>query len=437
MGALLTLKDSASIQLALCCHSTDFSELAEDTYRVQALSYGSWVHPNDPEQELVIDEEIVDNIIKNFNDGVLDSVTVPWRHTDHPAENTGRVIAAVKAEDGLDLILNTPEAVDQINKELVGGVSLQIDFEYVDKRTGAALGPTMIHCALVSNPYIKGMRKFAKLGTDALKELGIEVVEQKIAAGDALAVPLFLQDQRRRTKPGSVTDSESGDDVMTLDELLALLKSEHSIDVTALQEQVQTGTKERTTVIDELKKFGENLHIHMDVKATPKDLVASFAEPLKKALDAQIELLELRKAVASKVTLTDGQKLTDLVVAQIDDATALTDRVLNLEAEKAVESLITDKKILPAEKDHYMELRRSNVALFDKMTKDKKQVTVALGEQGADTSTDGNGDPEGNDPTNLSDDKVGSEIGRYSKQASETARHGLAGVIAKRKPQPA
>ena len=507
MSLPLLLRDATSIQLSLCCHGTKLAQLADAVFRVQALPYGSWVHPSDPDEQLIIDQTIVQAIVKNFKDGVLDNVPVPWRHTDHPAENTGVVVAAIEVEDGLDLIINIPEAKEQVDKELIGGISLSIDFEYMDKQTGDILGPTMLHCALVSNPYIKGMRKFEQLDAEELKQLGLEVEEGKIAAGDSFATPLFLQDRGRRTKskvqtiifdrsifktiekvriwlkdhefsrdkiektgdessgsfnarqiapgdfkklrsqktangvtlvfginPKSTSLSERGDNEMTLAELLALLKGEHGIDVAKLQDDMKQSTQQRTSVLDELRKLGEQLHVHMDVKATPKDLVAALSEPMVKAVEAQTELAGLRKAVTSKVELADGQKLTDLVVAKIDNATALSDRVLNLEAEKDVDILLTDKKILPAEKDHFMELRRSNKELFDKMTKDKKPVGVELGETGSDTSTDGEGSGKA-DALNLSEDKVTSEVDRYSKQAEVNTQHRLSGAVAKRKPQ--
>ena len=504
MSMLLLLRDTTSIQLSLCCHSTKFVQLADAVFRVQALPYGSWVHPSDPDEQLVIDQTMVQAIVKNFEDGVLDNVPVPWRHTDHPAENTGFVLAAIEVEDGLDLIINIPEAKEQIDKELIGGISLSIDFEYMDKQNGDILGPTMIHCALVSNPYIKGMRKFEQLTPEELEQLGLQVEEGKIAAGDSFATPLFLQDRSKRTKSqvqtvvfdGSIfktsdkvgiwlkdnkfhngeirktgsgfravqvasggftkfrsqkaangvtlvfgiksksaSMSEGGDNEMSLEELLALLKNEHGVDVAKLQDDMKQVTTQRTSVLDELRKLGEQLHVHMDVKATPKDLVASLSEPLTKAVEAQTELTGLRKAVAAKVELVDGQKLTDLVVAKIDNATALTDRVLNLEAEKDVDTLLADKLILPAEKDHFIELRKSNKDLFTRMTKDRKPVGVELGEKGSDTSTDadkGSGKPG---PTDLSEDKVTSEVDRYSKQAEENTKHGLSGVVAKRRPQ--
>ena len=510
MSSLLLLRDPTSIQLSLCCHGTGLTKLADSVFRVQALPYGSWVHPSDPDEQLIIDQMIVQTIVKNFEDDVLDNVPVPWRHTDHPAENTGFVLAAIETEDGLDLIINVPEAKDQINKELIGGISLSIDFEYMDKKSGDILGPTMLHCALVSNPYIKGMRKFEQLGSEELEQLGLQVEKGKIAAGDSFATPLFLQDRGKSTKSqvqtigfdrqifktiGQVKEwlkghkfssgkiektgnetsgsfratqaalsgftkfrsqkvangvtlvfgiksksasmSECGDDKMTLEELLALLKNEHSIDVTKLQDEMKQATQQRTSVIDELRKFGDQLHVHMDVKASAKDLVATLSEPLTKAVEAKTELDGLRKAVAAKVQLADGQKLTDLIVAKIDNATVLSDRVLNLEAEKDVETLLIDKKILPAEKAHFVELRKSNRELFEKMTKDRKPVDVQLGENGTDTSTDeGDGSDSGKtNPLKLSDDKVTSEVDRYSKQAEENTKHGLSGVVAKRRPQ--
>ncbi len=409
------LLGDTSLQVALCCSPHTLVELSSTTFRVQALPYGMWVHPNNPDETLDITEEVVDSIVSNFDGNALDMVPVPWTHTDHPAENTGKVLAAIKVDDGLDLILDT-EASDKIDKDLVGGVSLAIDFSYLDKKTGQARGPTMQHCALVSNPYIKGMRKFRNLSDEELQGLGIKIEEGRIAAGDILATPVFLAESNKH-KQGK--PNVKGGHEMTKKEMLAALKADHDIDVAALEE-----SHRKLSISDEL--FG-TLKTLFGVKG-----VSELSEACKVGKEAVVELAEIRNAVKGKVELVEGQKLKDVIVKQVESAVVLADRVLNLECEGDVEVLLQDKRITPAERDNYMSLRKSNPDLFKKMTEGLKvstDVTSLSDEKGVDTSSKLPSDGT----TKLSEDDTATEIARYGEAAGKMVARPLKGILEKRR----
>lgn len=419
MGSRVDLKDSSPLKLASTYNVTKLIRLADGHhYRVQALPFGTWVHPGDTDRRLIVDRTVVGSIVKNFNDRVLDTVPVPWTHTDDPKENTGNVVAAMETADGLDLVLDTPLATEKIDQGLVGGVSLSIDFNYMDKKSGKDLGPTMLHAALVSNPYIKGMRKFTKLDAGELDALGIKRDQMRIAAGDK-SEPLFLAE-----KP------DIGATMPTvLKDLLDALKAEHNIDVAKLQETDKAHVGMMTQLRDIGKLFG--------LTVEKPEQVGALSEKAKTASEAVVELAEIRAAVIAKVQLADGQKLKDVIAKQVTETVALTDRIVLIEAERDVDVLLADKKILPAQRDHFIELRKSNKSLYDKMTAGlKANAAVDLSERGTDTSTetgDVDADKKSKGSVKLSDADAKKETDRYAEMAAKNRAPGLAGIISHRR----
>lgn len=144
-------------------------ELGEgNTFRKQILKKGKWYHWSADNGQLEITEEKIDEIIKNFKAGVLDSVPVPLTHTNDPSKNTGIVKDLIKTEDGLDAIIEIKEEsiVEKIKKGLITAISASFDPNYLVKKTKEFIGPVLLHAALVAEPYIKGMGEFVALSDE-------------------------------------------------------------------------------------------------------------------------------------------------------------------------------------------------------------------------------------------------------------------------------
>jgi ribosomal protein S28E/S33 len=213
---------------------------------------------------------------------------------------------------------------------------------------------------------------------------------------------------------------------MSLKELTDALKAEHNIDIAKLQE----ASKAHDGLMAKLGEIGKILGLTIE-KA---EHVGALSDKIKAANEAVVELTEIRAAVTAKVQLAEGQKLKDVIAKQVDGQVALADRILLLEAEKDVDALLADEKILPAQPDHFIELRKTNKALYDKMTAGlKPKAAVDLSEKGADTSTDEGAKDAKKGTTKLSDDEANKAVDRYSKMASDQRGPGLAGVISKRR----
>ena len=143
----------------------NFSEEGTNKFRKQILKKGEWYHTNAAGGKLTIDDKMLDTIVQNFNEGLIENVAVPVRHTQDPIKNTGEVTELKKTENGLEAIIEVRDenAADKIAKGLVKGISASIDPNYVRKDTGESVGPVLRHAALVMEPFIKGLGEFVQL----------------------------------------------------------------------------------------------------------------------------------------------------------------------------------------------------------------------------------------------------------------------------------
>ena len=158
----------------------EFSEEGTNKFRKQILKKGEWYHTNAAGGKLTIDDEMLDKIVENFNEGLIENVAVPVRHTEDPIKNTGEVIDINKTEDGLEAIVEVKDekAANKITEGLIKGISASIDPNYVRKDTGESVGPVLRHAALVMEPFIKGLGEFVQLSDEEGREV-VQLSESK------------------------------------------------------------------------------------------------------------------------------------------------------------------------------------------------------------------------------------------------------------------
>jgi hypothetical protein len=142
---------------------------------------------------------------------------------------------------------------------------------------------------------------------------------------------------------------------MDLDQMLAVLKDEHGIDVVSLQERANTGSQELVTALS-----------NVITDATGKQPGAE-GYTLKDVADAVIEMAEERVALSAQVA--------DLVTQ--NEALALK------EATAEVEGLIKAGRILPKSKETMIALSRTDRESFEALLPD--EAIVALSEEGIQT----------------------------------------------------
>lgn len=141
-------------------------------YRKQLAKYGDWVNPQFPvlssDPIMTLDEEWGNKIVENFNNNVLGApVPVPLNHTNEVQANTGRVqsIESIPG-DGLygNLLITDEKTVHKLDKGEIFDVSISFDWNYIRTDNNKNYGPTLLHTALVNNPYLTEMNTFQKIG---------------------------------------------------------------------------------------------------------------------------------------------------------------------------------------------------------------------------------------------------------------------------------
>lgn len=143
-------------------------EVLGTVFRKQIMSYGQWVNPNfwwDEELWIEFTESVADEMIANFNNKTYGKrISVPLNHTGDVKSNAGWVIKLEKGDGGLwaYLDIRNAEALDMLEKGLIGDVSMGLDWDYVDQKEGKHHGVTLFHVALVTDPYLNDMDDFAK-----------------------------------------------------------------------------------------------------------------------------------------------------------------------------------------------------------------------------------------------------------------------------------
>jgi hypothetical protein len=296
-------------------------------FRKHILNKGPLIHPKTGAR-IDIDDEFVRALKTNFENQVCDIVQVPKagpnnEHTEDPDRNIGEVIGIEERAGKVYALIDarSDSDADKLGKTLLGA-SAQMHLNYTDTRTGKRVGPTLLHVAVTNRPYVLGLEDYEEL-VAASAEGSDEVVVLTEASAE----------QEEEIHP------------MTLDELKALLKAEHQIDLDALQAQ----SAEVAKLTSSLAEAGV-LKLSNGEVLNPDDVVGAFQE-------------------------------------LANDNVSLSSRVEKLEAEghvAAVKALVAEGRILPAQESAMVELRKANLDLFAKLVPEKPLVPLSneLGTEG-------------------------------------------------------
>lgn len=162
-------------QLPVSPDSGSVVELADGgrRFRKQLVKFGAWVNPHDPNKKMVLDKAWAERVMRNMADKVINKVPIVEGHPKTSAEllqaTRGWLDGASIEEDGLygEMRILAADTATGIDSNLIDDVSVSFDPNYVDKRTGAEVGPALLHVGLVNDPYLKGMTPFQALSDSA------------------------------------------------------------------------------------------------------------------------------------------------------------------------------------------------------------------------------------------------------------------------------
>lgn len=259
-------------------------------WRKHILTLGTLIHPKTGER-LTLDDAWYQRLKDNFDNGVADIVQVPLadsqnKHTEDPLRNSGEVVDLVRQGDKIyvDLDVRKPEVHQGLKDGTLLGASAFLNLDYTDTRTGQKAGPTLLHSCITNRPYVLGLEPYQ------------EVVAATASDSDGEVVVLAQEET-----------------VPTKDEMIAALKSEHGIDVQALQEAAaqQTDLTQLTNVLAQsLSNGGVPLSSSGDGSVTLSDVVGAVAELSNSNVALTGEVNSLKRKDAERTVdgyISDGR----------------------------------------------------------------------------------------------------------------------------------
>lgn len=301
----------------------DFVELARSKsgrlYRKHILSTGPLRHPR-TKKVLDISDETLSTLVRNFQDQVVDIVQVPLagprnEHTEDPTRNIGEVVG-LEVEDGK--LYSVIDARDEEHAAKLGktllGASAMIDMNYENARTGEKVGPALLHVCVTNRPYVTQLEDYQEL-----------LAASADSNHDAVLLTAVSQEE-----------------TMTKDEMIAALRDEHGIDVVAM-----------SAVVAEAEAS----------MALSAELAAAFADA---------DLLELSDGQAPS-----PQAVLEAVTSMADELVLLSNELAQTKAAAVVDELVASGRILPAQRDSYVELSVVNPELFEKMVPETPVVELS------------------------------------------------------------
>ncbi len=192
-------------------------------FKKQLIRFGEWIDPIYPDEVMRIDRVFLEQILRNFRSNIPGRIPVPLTHTNDPEKNTGELVDLIiegdgtSLEDGLYGILEIrrEETADDIRNELIFDVSISFSGNYVDTETGAQHGPTLLHVALVNNPYIKKMGGFKSLSEELQKFFGADLQVRSLSETAVKKEPVMTKVKNEREFPVTLSYQVDGADVET------------------------------------------------------------------------------------------------------------------------------------------------------------------------------------------------------------------------------
>lgn len=347
-------------------------------FKKQICQFGEYVDPNNTSKRMVLDKLFGKRLKENFDNGKYGVVAVPLGHPRNSSElaawNRGEMVNMELTDDGINAVIEIrdDETAKSIENRNIPDVSMGFEDNYLDKKSGKFVGPLLKHVGLVVDPYIKGMRRFVPLA-------------------DEVPAVLFSDSQ----------DYEKEDKTMTVK-----VKNDREFDVEVTY--AVDGENKTETVA-----AGAEIEVPEDQAEAVKQQIADAEAP--KDNDKENELSEREKALADR----------EAVLAEKEAAVAKRD------AEAKFNKLLSDGKVVPAQKDAFMALSEASSTEIHLSDDETKTVDTLLSEfieaspklnLTDEKGTDGEGNG-GGDEVQLSEDEQSlTDLGLSEEDLKETKR---------------
>jgi HK97 family phage prohead protease len=343
----------------------------KNRFRKQLLTKGKWYHWAADGNVLNITDEIIESIVKNFKKKVVDNVFVPLTHTNDPSKNTGEVVALEKTENGLDAVIEIKDKniLEKIKDKLIKGISASIDPNYLVKTSNKFIGPTLLHAALVTEPFIKGMDGFIPLSDELTGRTVIQLEDEK---PNFYTLFEMIKETLNKIENKIMTEEK-------VKETIAAAKEE---DVSEAKKEgdpceKDDGTKGKMKKVDGklvCEALGEDDELNDDDKKEGDDEKEEKVE--EKNTDEYVACLEKEtkegKTIAEAVNMCKAKLSLDPTEDSTEDKSDeksdgdkedAKEKVDLSDAEGVYEKYLREGKIVPAQKDAFIELFASSKVL--------------------------------------------------------------------------
>jgi hypothetical protein len=326
-------------------------------YRKHILNRGTLLHPVTG-TKITVNDDFVNRLKRNFNDGVCDIVQVPLandqnQHVENPAANLGEVVGIEDDPKSgkVYALVDARKHADDFGRTLLGA-SAFLHLNYKNSKTNQRVGPTLLHVAVTNRPYVTGLDPYEAVVAASSEYLGEPALMKMSVEGREDVVP------------------------RTVEELLTELSTDHSIDVNDLRTQLSQAQKDAQAALTRAEEAEVKLS---SVDASLADRVAAALagseEGAKLAKTDQVSGEDVVAAVAElahrNVALSSAQEVSETRIAALEKRNAETE----------VDRLVEEGKILPAKRDVFLTMALTNRELFDQIIPDEPIVALNV-EQG-------------------------------------------------------
>lgn len=303
--------------------------------------YGEFVDPRNPDKKMVLDKPWGERIVDNLKNGPIKKVPVPTGHPQTSAElaerNTGWLVDAEAREDGLYglMEIRKQNTAEDIENGVLADTSVAFDEQYTDKRTGKIFRDVLKHVGLVNDPYIKDMTEF----------------EPALSDGN-LATILF-------------SDSEAnGNETNKEEKTMATVTNDRDFPV---EVKYQLENSETTATIEP----GASLEVPDDqLEAVQKQVTDAVAPDAGGKDDGTGDGSELSDEEKKEKDLADREAAIAKKEAELSEKSA----------EAEYERLLSEGKLVPAQKDSFVALSLQGSATVELSDGTQKTVSVLLSE---------------------------------------------------------
>jgi len=306
-------------------------------FRKHILSKGTLHYPGVKGGKVEITDEFLAKLSENFDNKVCPIVQTPVvgdnnAHSEDPFRNIGEVVGLEVDNGKLYSVIDARDAAaaEKLGKTLIGA-SAMLSLDYTDTRTGKKAGPALLHVAITNRPHLTELDDFEEV-----------LAASASGMSDSTTKAVLLTAATNNTKEGSK---------MELDELIAVARDEHGINIPELQKAAAGAGS--------LAKLSADLQTALNETGVLRLSAAEGENPTAEDLVSAVsQLAQDRVDLSAKV---------DTLVQE--SATA--------KAEARIDSLVKGGFISPAKRESQLKLLLSNSELFEELLPEKPFVSLS------------------------------------------------------------